>query len=314
VGNCEQPPLREELNMPKERKRMINQQTKAYLLGGAAVLLWSTVASAFTMTLRHTEPLQLVFLASVCSTLALLSALVVQRKLHLVIGYPKKQLPYCLLLGILNPCLYYTVLLEAYKRLPAQEALSINYSWPVMLVLFSILFLKQRVRLVELGAICIAYFGVLFIATQGQLLSLNFDNPLGMGLALASTVIWAGFWISNMRHRQDITATLFLSFVLVTPLLGILTFILMPIRQMDGAALGGAAYIGVFEMGITYLLWLTALKTSTNTVKVSSLAFATPFLSLMVLTMLVGEKITEATLIGLVFIVTGIALQSFLRN
>jgi hypothetical protein len=37
----------------------LTRQQKAYLYAGAAVLLWSTVASAFKLSLRHFHPLQL---------------------------------------------------------------------------------------------------------------------------------------------------------------------------------------------------------------------------------------------------------------
>ena len=131
----------------------MHQQTRAYLFAGGAVLLWSTVASAFKLSLRHLEPLQLVFFASVISVIVLFAILVVQNKIPSLLQYPKKQLPICLLLGLLNPCLYYFVLFEAYNHLPAQDALSINYSWPIMLVVLSIFILKQRICILELSVI-----------------------------------------------------------------------------------------------------------------------------------------------------------------
>ncbi len=71
----------------------------------------------------------------------------------------------------------------------------------------------------------------------------------------------------------------------------------------------GAAYVGVFEMGIAFILWLKALKLSSTTAKVGTLIFFSPFLSLVFIHFLVGEEIRIATIIGLLFIVIGNVLQ-----
>jgi drug/metabolite transporter (DMT)-like permease len=288
----------------------MHQQTRAYLFAGGAVLLWSTVASAFKLSLRYLEPLQLVFFASIISAAVLFSVLAVQNKIQLLLKYPKKDLPACLLLGLLNPCLYYFTLFEAYDRLPAQDALSINYTWPIMLVVLSIFILKQRVRMLELMSISIAYFGVVIIAKHGNIFTLEFTNPSGVVFALASTLIWSIFWIINVKLESDLTVTLFLSFLFALPVLCIITYILYPISGVNFKGLAGAIYVGIFEMGVTFVLWSSALRLSTTTAKVSSLAFATPFLSLLIIQVVVGEQIKIATLLGLVLIVAGIILQS----
>ncbi len=292
----------------------MDKQTRAYLFAGGAVLLWSTVASAFKLSLRHLEPLQLVFLASVASAVVLFVILAARNKIPLLLQYPKKQLPICLVLGLLNPCLYYFALFEAYDRLPAQDALSINYSWPIMLVLLSIFILKQRVRIMELIAICIAYLGVIIIATHGNLLSLDFADPSGVGFALVSTLVWATYWTINVKQKNDLTITLFLSFLFALPALCIITLIVCPISDVGFKGLAGAAYVGLFEMGVTYVLWSAALRLSSSTVKVSTLAFASPFLSLLIIRIIVGEQIKISTLLGLILIVAGIILQAFLNK
>ena len=86
------------------------------------------------------------------------------------------------LLGVLNPLLYYLVLFEAYDLLPAQEAQALNYTWAITLSLLSVPFLGQKLSLQELGAIMLAYLGVLFIATHGNLLALEFSNTTGRAI------------------------------------------------------------------------------------------------------------------------------------
>ncbi|MCV5745137.1 DMT family transporter, partial [Escherichia coli] len=77
------------------------------------------------------------------------------------------------------------------------------------------------------------------------------------------------------------------------------------------SAKGWAAvtYGGLFEMGITFVLWLSALKSTQNTARISNLIFASPFISLMLLATIIGEEIHPSTLIGLVLIISGLVIQ-----
>ena len=71
----------------------------------------------------------------------------------------------------------------------------------------------------------------------------------------------------------------------------------------------GAIYVGVFEMGVTFVTWITALRLSRTAAQVGNLIFLTPFLSLFFIRSTIGEPILPSTLVGLTFIVTGILLQ-----
>jgi drug/metabolite transporter (DMT)-like permease len=78
--------------------------------------------------------------------------------------------------------------------------------------------------------------------------------------------------------------------------------------------LAGGIYIGLFEMGITFVLWLNALKYSSTTAKVSNLIYLSPFLSLILIYFTVGETILPSTVIGLSLIVAGIGMQQYLKR
>ena len=71
------------------------------------------------------------------------------------------------------------------------------------------------------------------------------------------------------------------------------------------------SYVGLFEMGITFVLWLSALRLTQNTARISNLIFVSPFISLLLLANIIGEEIHPSTLIGLVMIVCGLVVQQF---
>ncbi|MFO7884040.1 MAG: DMT family transporter [Desulfobacteraceae bacterium] len=287
----------------------MKKQTQAYFHAAGAVLIWSTVASAFKISLRHLDFLQLLLLSSMASTIALLAILILQNKIMLMITFSKKEYLHSALLGFLNPFLYYVFLFKAYELLPAQEAQPLNYTWPIMLVLLSIPLLGQKISVKSLVAIIISFFGVLIISTQGNLTEFRFTNLTGALLALSTAVIWALFWIYNIRDKRDEVVKLCLNFLFGFIYIFITVLLFSKITVPDIKAVLGSAYIGLFEMGLTFVIWSKALSLSKTTAQVSKLIYLVPFLSLVVIYFAVGERILPSTITGLILIVSGIVLE-----
>ena len=287
----------------------MKNQKKAMLFGLITVLLWSTVASAFKITLSHFAPIQMVLIGSLTSIVLLLGIAYQQKKLHLLKQYFIKQPLFYLTLGVINPFLYYLVLFKAYDLLPASQAQALNYTWAITLTLLSVPFLGQKIRKKDWVAILFSYTGALIIATKGDLLGLNFESPLGVALALLSTLIWASYWIVNARNNNDPIVSLLLGFLLSLPFTFVATALLADFNFDSVEGILGAIYIGFFEMGISFILWLMAIKLATNTAQVSNLIFISPFISLFLLSRIVGEEIHPSTFIGLVTIIVGLVIQ-----
>lgn len=287
----------------------IKKQQSAYLYALAAVLFWSTSASAFKISLRYLEVLPLVFYASTTSTIVFLLHIIINKKLSTLKDLSKQDYLSPIALGFMNPFLYYIFLLKAYHILRAQEASTINWLWPITLVLLSIPLLHQKIKLRSIIAIIISFIGVIIIATNGDIFGLRFTSPAGVLLALASTAIWALFWIYNIKDKRNETVRLFLNFLFGSIFLFLSMLIYKKFEIPSYRGLLGAIYIGLFEMGITFLAWLRALKLAKTTANVASIIYLVPFISLVVISSVLGEKILLSTIIGLVLIVTGIILQ-----
>ena len=309
------PPKDRYIHFPKtatypEPMPHLSQQQKAYALGLAAVCLWSTVATAFKLSLRHIGPEPLLFYASLTSTVVLACILAAQGKFGRP-WPPFRAIRVSLLLGGLNPFLYYLVLIRAYDLLRAQEAQAINYTWAITMSLLSIPLLGQAIRRLQFLAIGLSYAGALIISTRGDLLGFQMESPLGFALAMGSTVIWALFWIYGVRDQMEPTLRLFFNFCAGTVYTGIwaLAAGISLVPNLPGLA--GAVYIGVFEMGVTFVLWMNALRLSRTTAQVSNLIYLAPFLSLGIIHYMVGESISLSTLIGLGFILVGTVVQRF---
>ncbi|PHR28356.1 MAG: EamA family transporter [Desulfotalea sp.] len=292
----------------------MKRQKKAYLLALITVGLWSTVASASKLTLAYLSPAQFLLYSSIISLILLFILIVIQGKLRQLLCCSKRDLLLSVGYGFLNPFAYYLLLFRAYDMLPAQQAQIINYTWALTLTLLSIPLLKQRVTRKQWWAILISYAGVLVIATKGRLFSLEFDNPEGVVAALASTIIWALYWVFNTRDARDPVLGLFLNFLFAVPMIFFYLWFTEGLVAVPVRGLCGAVYIGVFEMGIAFVLWLKAMKLTDNTAKIANLIFIAPIISLFLIHYLVGEEIYISTLVGLVLVIGGLVLQAFTKH
>ena len=287
----------------------MKSQTKAYVYALLAVAAWSTVAAAFKIALRHVSPDQLILFAAFTAMLILGIAAGAQKKLGDLRTFSRGDWARSALAGLLNPFLYYVVLFRAFDRLPGQEAQPLNYIWAITLTLLSIPLLKQKIRPIGLLAISISFSGVYVISVRGDLLSFHVTDPLGVSLAVGSSIFWALFWILNMRDRQDALVRLSVNFGF--GFLFAFAFAAATGQFAWPSLTGGLAcvYVGIFEMGLTFLLWLKALRLSRTTAQVSNLIFLSPFVSLILLHWIVGEEIYRSSIAGLALIVAGIIIQ-----
>jgi drug/metabolite transporter (DMT)-like permease len=283
----------------------MTKRSKAYICALTAMFFWSTVASAFKISLRYLSVIELLFYSSVVSTLALFLILTIQKKIRLIKNFQTRDYLFSGLLGFLNPFFYYLVLFKAYSLLPAQQAQPLNMIWGIVLVLIAVPFLGQKIGSIDMAALLVCFFGVIVISTEGDLSRLHFTSAAGVLLAVGSSVIWSLYWILNVKDDKDPMVRLFLNFsagtIYILPLF--LFYSGAPSPPLEG--LLGAAYVGLFEMGITFFLWVTALKLVDRTVNVAVLIYLVPFISFVFIHILVGEKILFSSVSGAFLIVLG---------
>ena len=288
----------------------VTSQTRAVVFAIITVLLWSTVATAFKFTLRSLDIFQLLFYACLTSALTLIIIIAARGQLGDLIRAFKQHWKITVIAGGLNPCLYYLVLFEAYDRLPAQVVQPINYTWAITFAFMSIIFLKQKILWADIVAAFVCYAGVVVIATQGNFRQFASSDLTGVALALFSTIVWASYWILNVRDPREPLTGICLNFMVALPVVAVICQVYSGFA-IPLMGLAGAVYVGLFEMSIAFLCWSIALRLSENTSRVSNLIFLSPFLSLVFINRILGEAIFPTTYIGLIFIVCGLLYQQW---
>ncbi|MDD3536385.1 MAG: EamA family transporter [Candidatus Cloacimonetes bacterium] len=116
-----------------------------------------------------------------------------------------------------------------------------------------------------------------------------------------------------MRDEREVIDKLFYNFALSS--LAVIVYILLrrlPLFVAEAQVLKGilgGLYVGIFEMGLTFILWMKALEYAQSTARVANMIFLTPFVSLLFIQFALGESVQLATVIGLSLIVLSNILQ-----
>ncbi len=282
-------------------------EKRGFIFACLAVLAWSTVAAAFKIALRSFSAAALLWVVSAVSTLILGIIVIWQAWLNgKRYDFGFFVLLRSVFLGFLNPFVYYLLIFAAYERLLAQVAQPLNQIWGILLAVISAWRFGRKISGGQWIGMSLSFIGVFVLVTQGRFDTVSVDSPLGVGMALFSAFIWAFYWLINMDDSCDPLWRLFLNcacgFFFIT--IYCLTTGSWPL-QVGADGWAAAVYIGMFEMGVTTLLWLIALKSVKDTTRVSGLIYLVPFISLIFISQVAGEAIRLVSVAGLFLVIGG---------
>lgn len=284
-------------------------ERQALVFALLSVALWSTVATAFKLGLESLAPVQLLFLGATFSAIFFCAALFQSGQIVALLATPYRELLRHAALGVLNPFAYYVILFEAYDRLPAQIAQPLNYTWAVALAILAWPILGQRPTRKALMGMGVSYIGVVVLLSQGRLEGFRELDVFGILLMLASTLIWAIYWLLSVRSRAPALVVMTPGFVIGCICVTVVCGLTSGFPELNTANLALGAWVGLFEMGVTFLLWRTALARSSNAGRLGQLIFLAPFVSLVLIHHILGEAVHWTSVVGLVGIVMGLMIS-----
>ncbi len=285
----------------------------SYIFVLFASFLWGSVAAVGKLLLADLNNLQVLFFANLFAFLGLFFIVLFQGKKTIIQTYTKRDYFTFAWMGFLGVFLYTFFFYGALQVLPAQEAFIVNYLWPIMVVVFAVLILKEQTTSRKILGIICSFLGVLIVITKGDFSTLQFGNILGILSAIAGAAVYGLFSVLGKKQNYDkfVSIMFYYFFSFFYALIAVLLFSEIP--QISFYQLTGLIWLGIFASGLGFVFWFLALKYG-DTAKMSNMIFLTPFISLVYIYFLVGEKILTSSVIGLVVIVAGILIQSIRKN
>lgn len=287
---------------------------KSYIYAITTVLIWSTMAAVVKLLLSHIPNLQALSISSFVAFFFLLIMNILSGKIKLMKHYNLKDYSVMSGLGFLGLFLYSALYYYGLAQLTSQEACILNYLWPIMLVIFSCIILKERVTVMKIVAMGSSFLGIVILSMGNGGSAAGGNTTLGMASCIIAAACYGLFSVLNKKADFDQNIAMMINWLVVgifALILGLLTENWMPLKAPQWL---GMLWLGVVIDAIAYLLWALALKGARNTATVANLAYLTPFLSLVVSAILLKEKIELQAIVALTFIIGGILLQSIMEK
>lgn len=202
--------------------------------------------------------------------------------------------------------LYFTSL----RLAPPVEANLVNYTWPLLIVVFSGLLPGERLKPHHVIGALLGLLGAAAIVTKGRGLEVDPAHVGGYLAACASALTWAGYSILSRRMGGVPTATV-AGFCLATAVLSALCHLgfeetVWPRGATQWAAVVG---LGLFPVGLAFFVWDHGVKHGDIQV-LGAASYLSPLLSTLLLILAGWGAFTAPVAFAAVAITAGALIAS----
>ena len=280
---------------------------KTYFLAGVAILFWSTSATVSKLLLGALDSMQVLYASALFSGVFLLGWNVVTGNIKKLRAYKAKDYLCILLIGLPGTFIYYLLLYTATDLMQASQALTINYLWLIISVVFACILLKEKMTIRKAVAIGISFVGMaIVVGADGG--SMDRNTMVGAICCILAAASYGLFTALNQKFGYDKRLSMMFFYLTTFVLAGAVLGVTHEIPKLNWLQTLGMGYNGICNMAIAATAWALALD-SGKTAKISNLAYITPFLSLVWTAVFLKEQIHLSSVLGLTVIVLGIFVQ-----
>lgn len=281
---------------------------KEYLFASTTIFFWGSSAAINALLLKSLSTMTVLFYTSVIAVIFLAVYNAVTGRMTLLKNISGRDFLTMCGVGFLGTFMYNGLLYFGMTLMKAQQAFIINYLWPIMVVVFSCVILKQKMTPRKGISLLLSFFGVAVVATEGNLLGLGGVNLVGTGACILAAVCYGLYSVLTIKVTHD----KFVAMMIYYGVCAVISTVVLAAGEgfspLDAGQWPGILWDGVLVYGVAYTTWALALDLG-DTAKLSNLAYLTPFVSLVWIYFLIGEPIQWSSYAGLGLIILGVALQ-----
>ncbi len=218
--------------------------------------------------------------------------------LYLVLTRHRLRLNRWIALGSICVCSTNVLFALANKMTTAANAIVLQFTAPIFVILLSVIFQKKRLQRLDITACAIVFAGVLFFFID----SLSVGGMLGNMLALISGITYAGVFMLNEFPDSDPICSVFWGDV-VSVLIG-LPFLVKE-TSFTPTVITSVLVLGVFQVGLAYVLMCIGLKT-TPPVMASLISGIEPILNPVFVAIFYKETVGTMAIFGAVIVIAAV--------
>lgn len=276
---------------------------KGYVLLGITILMFSTL-EVVTSTIKNViNPLQLTFLRFLIGG-AVLLPWVINRKEKVQV----KDLLFFLCLGILNIFISMGSLQLAVNMGKASTAAILISSNPIFVLLFSSIFLKEKVTFDRIACILLGILGITLIIYKGNM---GGDTAASLIFGVIASLTFGLYTVFGKLKSERISS---ITMICLSSIFGSLLYIPVllwqgiPVFYIPPGTFLKILYLGVFISGIAYITYMEALKILTVS-KGAMVFFLKPVIASILAVFFLGESLSIKTAAGMILVLAGIFIN-----
>ena len=268
------------------------------------VFLWALIPVVSKLGQNGLDNHQFLFWSSLSSLLFFLGIGIYKKNIAHLYKISKNKWLKAISLGFLGTYLYYVLLYFGYANAPGMEVLIVQYSWPILVALLSLIILREKLTTPKIISILLGFLGVFMVLTKGNFSQLKFENLTIDLIVFFGAFVFALFSVLSKKIEMNDISLLTIYFLTAS----VASFISMNIfSEFKTPGLNTITPIvinGFFVNGLSYIFWIKALKIGEASF-IAPFVFLTPVLSSIFLIVIFNEPFYTAYLIGMSFVILG---------
>jgi drug/metabolite transporter (DMT)-like permease len=280
------------------------------ILGLVAILIWSTTVALARSATEQVGPLTSAALVYLLGGTLSCAYWVASRTTPRLSSLDRRYLIGCGALFVLYQFSVYVGLGIARNRTQVLAVGLLNYLWPMLTLVFSLLLLKIRATALVIPGVLAATAGVFFVMTQGESLSQVLLAPgsrqsmVPYGLGLMAGISWGLYSTLSRKWAGSGEGGATPIFMLATGIvLGLLRFAFQERSSWSTRATLELLYLAIGP-NVAYIFWERAMQRG-DIILVASCSYFTPLLSTIISRFYLGVSLSWRLWLGCVLIIAG---------
>ncbi|MGK0255496.1 MAG: drug/metabolite transporter (DMT)-like permease [Arcobacteraceae bacterium] len=291
---------------------------KTYLLLTLCVLFWSSNFVLGRFIKDDITPMEIAFFRWFF-VLVIVSPILITRFSNIYKSLKENFLLF-LILSTLGITTYNTILYIALTTTSSTNALMINSTVPLLILLLSIIILKQKIVLHQFIGIILSTCGVIFLILKGDLInifSLNFNQ--GDLLIIVSSLSWAFYSIfikfrpKELNNFEFFATLVFLGFLILLPIYLYQGYTLKHEIMILESNYLVFMYTSIFASCLSYYFWHYGID-NIGAAKTGQFIHLMPVFGTILAYTFLNETLEYYHIVGAILIALGIYISLFYKR
>lgn len=278
-----------------------------FILMPILLLMWGSLAAISKLLLNNLDSYQVLFYMYGIGVVAFFVITIFKVQVRSIFSWKLSEIALLLSCGILT-FLYDFFYLKSLELIPAVEASMLNYLFPIFIVLLAVPIHHEKLNRFKILSIAMGFMGTILLMSKGDLANITFTNFWGDLFAILAAVSWGLFTNLIKKNQKDMLLSTFfitvVAFVLSVGTILTSSQFVIP-TKID---FFGVLWLSISNIVLGFFLYFQALKYSPASL-IASFTFFTPFVTLVFIVLLLGEKLTVTDCMAALLIIFSVPIQ-----